>query len=144
MEPEKPTTSSHAGSPLHLLSKVKQIATHPQNFQAKIYPVYKKCSPAQSWVQTQQRVPRSPEDSLRHRCLTTLRILGSMVSVMQHLFQNNLEGFGPAGTRTQETHSTSGWGSCWSMCHLVHKLNRQSHGPLRTLHAECTLAHPGP
>jgi len=45
------------------------------------------------------------------------RILGSLVSEMQHLSQNNHEGPVPAGSRTPETCPTSSTGSfyrCWS------------------------------
>jgi hypothetical protein len=72
--------------------------------------------------------------------------LGSVLSGTQHLLQNNLEGPVPAGTGTQETCPTSGWGSFWSAPvpgHLGHELSRQSQDPQRTLHtAAGALAHP--
>jgi hypothetical protein len=42
---------------------------------------------------------------------STLRILGSLVTGTQHLFQKIQDGRVPAGTGTKETHPTSGWGS---------------------------------
>jgi hypothetical protein len=89
-------------------------------------------SPKPPWAQTQQTAPWFPEDSPRLRCYSTPRILGSLVSGMQHLFQNNPKGLGPAGK--QETCLTRGWSSFWSAPaprHLGRKLSGQSHGPQR-------------
>jgi hypothetical protein len=63
------------------------------------------------WAQTRWTIPRSPEDSPPSRYPSTPRILGSLVSGTQHLFQNNREVLGPAGAGTQETHLTSCSGS---------------------------------
>jgi hypothetical protein len=59
------------------------------------------------YIRTHRRVPRSPETSPHCQCPSTPRILGSLVSGTQHLFQNNLESLVPAGTGTQEIHPTS-------------------------------------
>ena len=53
------------------------------------------------WVQTQQKVPKSPEDSPCHSHHSFPRILGSQVSGTQHLFQTNHDRSVTAGTRTQ-------------------------------------------
>jgi hypothetical protein len=45
------------------------------------------------------------------------RILGSLVSGTQHLFQNNREGLGPTGAGKQETAQPAAQiplGRCWS------------------------------
>jgi hypothetical protein len=55
--------------------------------------------------------PTSPEDSPHCRHPSTPRILGSLVSGIQHLFQNNREGPMPAEKGTQESSPTSSWGS---------------------------------
>jgi hypothetical protein len=81
----------------------------------------------ESSVEPQQRVPRSPEDSPCHRRPSTSRILGSLVSGMQHLFQSIPEGLVPAGTGTKEPNPNSGWGSFWSgpaPHHLGQELDR--------------------
>jgi hypothetical protein len=104
------------------------------------------CVPAPPWVQTQWTVPSSQEDFPCHRHSITPRILGSLVSGTQHLFQNNPEGLGQAGTGTQETCSTSDsvtFRSVPSPCHLGHKLSGWSQGPQRTMHIRGTLAHSG-
>jgi hypothetical protein len=44
--------------------------------------------------------PMTPEDYPHCRCPSTPRILGSLVSWIQHLYQNNLEGPVTAGART--------------------------------------------
>jgi hypothetical protein len=82
-------------------------------------------------VWSQWRVPRSPKDS---PCCRHPRILRSLVSGMQHLFQNktkqNLEGLVPPETRTKKTHPTSSWGlfrSVPASCHLGLKLNMPKH-----------------
>jgi hypothetical protein len=54
------------------------------------------------WGQTWQMVPQSPEDSPYYRCPCMPRILGSLVSGTQHLFQTNCDGPVTAGGRTQE------------------------------------------
>jgi hypothetical protein len=66
------------------------------------------------WVHTCRTVPRSPEDCPCHRCPSTPRILGSMVSGMQHLFQKKCEGPVKVGARTQKPHLTRSLGSFWS------------------------------
>jgi hypothetical protein len=48
---------------------------------------------------------------LRHP--STPRILRSLMSGMQHLFQKNLESLVPVGTGTKEACLTSGWDSFW-------------------------------
>ena len=63
------------------------------------------------WVQTQQTVTQSTEISPLPRCPRTPRILGSLVSGTQHLFQHSQEGLGPTGSGTQEPCPTSGSGS---------------------------------
>ena len=65
------------------------------------------------WAQTRQAVPQSPEDSPPHMCSSTPRILGSLVSGAQHLFQQNWGCLGTAGAQTQEPHMISGSGSFW-------------------------------
>lgn len=52
------------------------------------------------WARTQQTVPHSPEDSQHHRHPSTPRILGSLVSGTQHLFQTNREVSVTPGART--------------------------------------------
>jgi hypothetical protein len=83
-------------------------------------------------------VPWSPEDSplLRHPSMP--RILGSLVSRVQHLFQNNCEGLVPAGAGTQETRPTSGSGSFWSVlvC-LGFEHSRQPHGLKKRTTSRC-------
>jgi hypothetical protein len=76
-----------------------------------------------------------------------LRILGSMVSGVQHLFQDSRGGEGavPAGTGIQEASPTSGWGSFLldpAQGHLGHELSGWSHCPQGTPHAASALAHP--
>jgi hypothetical protein len=62
--------------------------------------------------------------------LRTPRILGSLVSGTQHLFQQNEGWLGPAGAQTQEPNSTSEsfW---WVLVYLGFELSRQPHGPQR-------------
>jgi hypothetical protein len=60
----------------------------------------------------------------------THRILGSLVSGTQHLFQKILEGLVLAETGTKETCPTSSLGSFWSVptpCHLGCELGRPWH-----------------
>ena len=59
-------------------------------------------SPSPSWARTQSRVPRSPEDSPRCKHPSTPRILGSLESGTQHLFQTS--------QRVLCQCPTSGWG----------------------------------
>ena len=84
---------------------------------------------------TLQKVPWSPEYSPCSRCPSTPRILGSLVSGMQHLFQNDPEGPVPAGAGTQETHPTSSSGSFWLVlvC-LGFEYSRKPHDPQRRYH----------
>jgi hypothetical protein len=74
--------------------------------------------------------------------------LGSQVSGMQHQLQRIAEGLVPAGTGTEELHSTRGWdwvGPGWGHpCHLLHEPGRGHLGPQRTLHTAGPLADPGP
>jgi hypothetical protein len=49
------------------------------------------------------------------QCLSTPRILGSLMSGTQHLFQHNWECMRTAGARTQESSLTNGLGSFWSV-----------------------------
>ena len=58
---------------------------------------------APSWAQTWQRVPRSPEDAPGCRHPSTPRVLGSLVSGTQHLFQKIPESLVSVGTGTKET-----------------------------------------
>ena len=55
----------------------------------------------------------SPEDSPHCRQPRIPRILGSLVSGNQHLFQRILDSIVPAETGTKEPHMTSGWDSFW-------------------------------
>jgi hypothetical protein len=76
-------------------------------------------------------VSRSQEDSPYHRWPSTPRFLWSLVSGT-HLFQNNPDQLGLAGTGTQETHPISGGGLFRLVPvphHHRHKLGRCSHGP---------------
>jgi hypothetical protein len=66
-------------------------------------------SPTPSWVQTQ----RDSEDFPCHRRPSTPRLLRSLVSGMQHLFQRILEGLLPAGTGTKQKCLTSSCDSFW-------------------------------
>ena len=98
------------------------------------------------WARTPQMVPQIPEDSPRCRCHSTPRILGSLVSSTQHLFQKNREGPVPAGTGTQESLLISSWSSFLFVpapCYLGLELGERSQGPMRTLHNIGALAHPG-
>ena len=81
-------------------------------------------SPRPPWAQTRQTVPQSPEDSSPHRHPSTPRILGSLLSGTQYLFQQNRECLGPAGAQTQEPGQTSDTGSFW---YLGFELSRQPH-----------------
>jgi hypothetical protein len=77
------------------------------------------------WAPTWWTVPRSPEDSPLTRCPSMPRILESLVSGAQHLFQHNLECLGPAGERTQEPCLTSGLVSFRSaLVYLCFELSR--------------------
>ena len=60
-------------------------------------------------------VLRSPEDSPRCRCQSTPKILGSLVSVRQHLFQTNRDRHVTAVAKTQEPCITqqAPSGRCW-------------------------------
>ena len=73
---------------------------------------------------------------------------GTRVSGMQHQLQRIAEGLVPAGTGTEELHSTRGWdwvGPGWGHpCHLLHEPGRGHLGPQRTLHTAGPLADPGP
>ena len=78
------------------------------------------------------------------RCPNTPRILGSLVSEMQDLFQNNQQGPVPAGTGTQEISPTSNWGSfrlapvqCYLVPAQIHLVSQVSHRPI------CTGEHAG-
>ena len=76
-----------------------------------------------------QRTVHSP------RLPSTPRILGSLVSRTQHLFQHHQEFLRPAGAGTQEPHPTSGLGSFQSaLVYLGFKLSRQAYGPQRRYH----------
>ena len=55
--------------------------------------------------------PTVPRGHSTPRFPSMLRIVGSLVSGTQHLFQHNWECLGPAGAGTQEPHTTSGLGS---------------------------------
>jgi hypothetical protein len=70
-------------------------------------------SPVPSSTGALQRVSRSPEDSPHRRHPSTPRILGSLVSGMQHLFQRIPEGLVPAGTGKKEPRPTRGWDYLW-------------------------------
>jgi hypothetical protein len=87
------------------------------------------------WAWTQWTVPRSPEDSPPPGCPSTPRILGSLVSGTQHLFQHNREHLGPAGAGTQEPRMTSGSGSFhFVLVYLGFELSRQPHSPQTRYH----------
>jgi hypothetical protein len=63
---------------------------------------------------------------------STPRILGSLVSRTQHLFQKYPEGLVPAGTETKESCPTSGWGlfsSAPALLPLEHELGGGSQVP---------------
>ena len=90
-----------------------------------------------SLARTQQRVPRSLEDSPRCRPPSTPRASGSLVSRMQNQFQRILEGLVPAGTGTKEPCPTRGWNSFLSepaAHHLQREPSTGCQGPQRTLH----------
>ena len=75
------------------------------------------------WSHSPQRTLHAPGTPSKPR------ILGSLVSEKQHLFQNNHEGPVPAGAGTQEPHLTSIWGSFWSALGFQH--SGQPHSPQR-------------
>ena len=54
------------------------------------------------WIQAWRKFPRSQEDSPFPRHPSMPRILGSLVSGMQHLFQHNWECLEPTGAGPQE------------------------------------------
>ena len=67
--------------------------------------------------------------------LRTPRILGSLVSGTQHLFQHNWECLGPAGAGAQDLCPTSSPCSFWLvLVYLGFQLGRQHHGPQRRYH----------
>jgi hypothetical protein len=81
-------------------------------------------------TQTQRTVPWSPEDSPPHRCPSMPRILGSMVSGTQHLFQKNWGCLGPAGTQAQEMCQTNCSDTFLSTkVYFSFKLSGQPHSP---------------
>jgi hypothetical protein len=80
------------------------------------------------WVQTRWAVLLSPEDSPLPRCPSRPRILGSLVSGTQHLFQHNRKCLGPEGVGKQETCPTSGSGSFQS--ELVYFGSKLSTSPM--------------
>jgi hypothetical protein len=103
-------------------------------------------SPRPPWAISRQMVPISPKDSSHCRHPSTHRILGSLVSGTQHLFQNHWERPVSEGTATQETHTTSSLGSfrlVSAQGHLGRELSEQSHSTQRTLHTAGVLAHLG-
>jgi hypothetical protein len=57
-------------------------------------------------AQNKERILKAVRDS-------TPRILGSLMSRTQHLFQRISEGLMPAGTGKKEPHPTRGWDSFW-------------------------------
>jgi hypothetical protein len=65
------------------------------------------------WAWTQQMVPWSPEDSPCYKHPSTPRILKSLVSGMQHLFQTNSDRPVQAEAGMQETRLTRGLGPFW-------------------------------
>jgi hypothetical protein len=78
---------------------------------------------------------QSPEDSPHPRHPSMPRIIGSLASGMQHLFQNNCEGSVPAGAGTQKPHLTSDSGSSWLvLVYLGFKHSGQPHGTQRRYH----------
>jgi hypothetical protein len=86
-----------------------------------------------------------PEDSSHLGHSSTPKIVGSLVSGKQHLFQTNCNGPVPAAGM-QKTCLSRGSGPFWSAPapgHLGHELSRQSHSPQRTLHTAGAPAHPG-
>ena len=81
-----------------------------------------------SLAQTLWRVPRSGKDSQHWKPPSTPRILGSLVSRMQHQFQRIPEGLVPARTGTKEPCPTRGWDSFWLLqTHAI--LNANWAGP---------------
>jgi hypothetical protein len=63
------------------------------------------------------------------------KILGSLVSGTQHLFQHNWECLGPAGAGAQDLCPTSSPCSFWLvLVYLGFQLGRQHHGPQRRYH----------
>jgi hypothetical protein len=84
------------------------------------------------WAWTQLTIPRSPEDSPCHRHPSMPRILGSLVSGTQYLFQTNRDRPMTAGARTQEPCLTSHSGSFWLvLVYLGFEHSRQPHSPQR-------------
>ena len=83
-------------------------------------------SPTPSWVRTQQRVPRSPEDSPHHRPLSTARILGSLRPVYTG------EHMGGRSNRASWT------GSIWAF--ILSQETELRHRPLGTFPARGELA----
>ena len=72
------------------------------------------------------------------------RILGSLVSRIQHVFQQNRESLGPAGTGTQELCPSSGLSSFQSvLVYLGYKLSGQPHGPPEEVPLPGALICPG-
>ena len=73
-----------------------------------------------SWSQTQHTVLWSSEDSLLQRRPSKPRILGSLVSRTQHLYQHHQECLGPAEAGTQKPCLTLGLvPSSWRWSTLV-------------------------
>jgi hypothetical protein len=83
------------------------------------------------------KIPKVPKDSPFPRHPSMPRILGSLVSGMQHLFQHNWECLEPTGAGTQEPPSppTSGSSSFWkALDYIGLELSSQLHGPQRRYH----------
>jgi hypothetical protein len=65
------------------------------------------------------------------------RILVSLMSGTQYVFQHNWECLGPAGAEAQEPCLTRSSSSFWSaLVYLGFKHSRQTHGPQRKYHSQ--------
>ena len=106
IEPEEATSCSQGRIP----SKTRETPTHPQNFQAKIYPVYKKIQ-AQGIEQRLKEWPTKNQPNLRPIPWATpiLNTINDIVTLIERIMSSERLHLGTDSDRYRHPQPNNGW-----------------------------------